>query len=129
MNFMTADQFAAANKANLETLFGLTHKAFEGVEKLVELNLQVARTTLGEAAQTTQAALSVKDAQELLVTASRGMDGGDGRPGIIVQQRHDQFGREPARHGLQPEPQADHALYRARGAGRRGRLPQGLVEL
>jgi phasin family protein len=66
MNLMTADQFAAANKANLETLFGLTSKAFEGVEKLVELNLQVAKATLAETAETTKAALSVKDAQELL---------------------------------------------------------------
>lgn len=65
MNF-TADQMMAAHKANVETLFGLTSKAFEGVEKLVELNLQVARATLGEAAETTKAALSVKDAQELM---------------------------------------------------------------
>ena len=43
MSFLTPEQFAAANKANLETLFGLTNKAFEGVEKLVELNLQVAK--------------------------------------------------------------------------------------
>jgi phasin family protein len=63
---LTAEQFAAAQKANVETLFGLTNKAFEGVEKLVELNLQVARTALSEAADTTAAALSVKDAQELL---------------------------------------------------------------
>ena len=62
----TADQFVAAQKAGVETLFGLTTKAFEGVEKLVELNLQVARTSLTEAAETTAAALSVKDAQELL---------------------------------------------------------------
>jgi len=62
----TAEQFLAAQKASVETLFGLTGKAFEGVEKLVELNLQVAKTTLGEAAETTKAALSVKDAQELL---------------------------------------------------------------
>jgi len=62
----TADQMIAAHKASVETLFGLTNKAFEGVEKLVELNLQVAKTTLGEVAETTQAALSVKDAQELL---------------------------------------------------------------
>ena len=34
---LTADQILAAQKANLETLFGLTTKAFEGVEKLVEL--------------------------------------------------------------------------------------------
>ena len=62
----TAEQFVAAQKASLETLFGLTHKAFEGVEKLVELNLQVAKTTLAEAAETAQASMSVKDAQEFL---------------------------------------------------------------
>jgi phasin family protein len=65
MSFLTAEQVIAANKANVETLFGLTNKAFEGVEKLVELNLQVAKTALGEVADTTRAALSVKDAQEL----------------------------------------------------------------
>ena len=65
MNY-TADQLIAAQKSTLETLFGLTAKAFEGVEKLVELNLQVARTSLAEAAETAQAAMSVKDAQELL---------------------------------------------------------------
>lgn len=62
----TPDQFIAAQKATLETLFGLTAKAFEGVEKLVELNMQVARTTLAEAADTAQAALAVKDVQELM---------------------------------------------------------------
>ena len=61
-----ADQFMAANKANVETLFGLTAKAFEGVEKLVELNLQVAKASLTEAAETSTAALSIKDAQELM---------------------------------------------------------------
>jgi phasin family protein len=63
---MTAEQFVAAHKANVETLFGLTNKAFEGVEKLVELNLQVAKAAMGEVAETTKAALSVKDAQELM---------------------------------------------------------------
>jgi phasin family protein len=63
---MTAEQMLTAHKANVEVLFGLTSKAFEGVEKLVELNLQVARTAMSEAAASTQAALSVKDAQELL---------------------------------------------------------------
>jgi phasin family protein len=65
MSFLTAEQVIAANKANVETLFGLTNKAFEGVEKLVELNLQVAKAALSEAADTTKAAMSVKDAQEL----------------------------------------------------------------
>jgi len=63
---LTAEQVMAAHKANVETLFGLTNKAFEGVEKLVELNLQVAKAALGEAADHTRAAMSVKDAQELL---------------------------------------------------------------
>jgi len=63
---LTAEQLIAAQKTNIETLFGLTNKAFEGVEKLVELNLQVAKAAMGEAAETTKAALSVKDAQELL---------------------------------------------------------------
>ena len=62
----TNEQMIAAQKANLETLFGLTTKAFESVEKLVELNLQVARTSLAEAAETAHAALAVKDAQELM---------------------------------------------------------------
>lgn len=63
---LTAEQLLAAHKANVETLFGLTNKAFEGVERLVELNLQVAKTALTEAADTTQAVMSVKDAQELM---------------------------------------------------------------
>ncbi|MGH8822500.1 MAG: phasin family protein [Rhodoferax sp.] len=63
---LTAEQVLAAHKANVETLFGLTTKAFEGVEKLVELNVTASKAALAEAADHTQAALSVKDAQELL---------------------------------------------------------------
>ena len=63
---LTAEQLMAAQKANVETLFGLTTKAFEGVEKLVELNVTASKAALSEAAGTTQAVLSVKDAQELL---------------------------------------------------------------
>src|SRR5690242_4278617 len=63
---LTAEQMLAAQKANVETLFGLTAKAFEGVEKLVELNLTATKAALTEAAETTQSMLSVKDAQELM---------------------------------------------------------------
>jgi phasin family protein len=63
---LTAEQVLAAQKANVETLFGLSAKAFEGVEKLVELNLQVARAALTEAQDNARAALSVKDVQELI---------------------------------------------------------------
>jgi phasin family protein len=63
---LTAEQVIAAHKSNVEILFGLTNKAFEGVEKLVELNLQVARAAIGEAAENTKTALSSKDAQEFM---------------------------------------------------------------
>ena len=63
---LTAEQIIASHKANIETLFGLTHKAFEGVEKLVELNVQATKAALAETANHTQAMMGVKDAQELL---------------------------------------------------------------
>ncbi|RUP26747.1 MAG: phasin family protein [Curvibacter sp.] len=63
---LTTEQILAAHKANVETLFGLTTKAFEGIEKLVELNVSASRAALQEAASHTQAVLNVKDAQELL---------------------------------------------------------------
>ena len=63
---MTTEQIVASHKANVETLFGLTAKAFEGVEKLVELNLSAAKAALSESAQNSQTVLSAKDAQELL---------------------------------------------------------------
>lgn len=63
---LTTEQIMAAHKANIETLFGLTQKAFEGVEKLVELNVQATKAALAETANNAQAVLSAKDAQELL---------------------------------------------------------------
>lgn len=63
---LTPEQLIASQKANVETLLNLSNKAFEGVEKLVELNMQVAKASLGEAAETAKAAAAVKDPQELL---------------------------------------------------------------
>lgn len=63
---LTPEQIAAAQKANIETLFGLTTKAFEGVEKIVELNVAASRAALSEAASHSQALLNVKDVQSLL---------------------------------------------------------------
>ncbi|MES2190899.1 MAG: phasin family protein [Pseudomonadota bacterium] len=63
---LTAEQIMASHKANIETLFGLTHKAFEGVEKLVELNVQATKAALAETSNHAQAVMGVKDAQELL---------------------------------------------------------------
>ncbi len=67
---LTVEQVLATNKANVETLFGLTGKAFEGVEKLVELNLAASRALLAESASQTQTVLNAKDPQELLALQS-----------------------------------------------------------
>jgi phasin family protein len=66
MSVLTVEQVVAAQKANIETLFGLTNKAFEGVEKIVELNMTASKAALSEVAGHSQAVLSVKDVQELI---------------------------------------------------------------
>lgn len=62
---LTPEQFAAANKANLDALVELARKSFEGVEKLVELNLQAVRAAMGDSAEQAKALMGVKDAQGL----------------------------------------------------------------
>jgi len=61
---LTPEQLFAAHKHNVAAIFGMGAKAFEGAEKLTELHLQLAKTTLTEAAETTNALMSVKDVQE-----------------------------------------------------------------
>ena len=58
---LTPDQILSAQKAHFETLFGLTSKTFEGVEKLVELNVTASRAALAEPAQHTQAVGVIQD--------------------------------------------------------------------
>ncbi len=70
MSVLTVEQVTASHKANLETLFGLTNKAFEGVEKIIELNLTASKAALSEASGHAQSLLSVKDAQELVALQS-----------------------------------------------------------
>lgn len=67
---LTVEQVMASHKANIETLLGLTTKAFEGVEKIVELNLTASKAALAESGDHAKAILSVKDAQELLALQS-----------------------------------------------------------
>ncbi len=67
---LTVEQVLASQKANVETLLGLTSKAFEGVEKIVELNLSASKAALAESGEHAKALLSVKDAQELLALQS-----------------------------------------------------------
>ena len=62
----TPEQFSAAYQANLETLFALSQTAFAGVEKIVALNLNVAKANLQDSAEKAREVLAVKDGQELL---------------------------------------------------------------
>jgi len=72
--FSIPEQFSNATKANFEAQFAifsaLTNKAFEGVEKFVELNLTAAKASLEESSATTKQLLSAKDPQEFFSLAS-----------------------------------------------------------
>lgn len=63
---INTEQFAATNKANFDALMGLTIKAFDGVEQLTALNLQVVKANLDEANEAGRAVLGAKDPQALL---------------------------------------------------------------
>ncbi|AQV94431.1 phasin [Cupriavidus necator] len=70
MSPFTPDQFAAVQKSNLNHLFALTNMAFDGFQKLTELNLQAARTTLAEGQENVQAVLAGKDLREVFAVQS-----------------------------------------------------------
>ncbi len=66
--FTIPDQFSSAAKANLEAQLSiftaLTSKAFESVEKVVDLNLNVAKASLEDSSIAARQLLSAKDPQE-----------------------------------------------------------------
>ena len=63
---LTPEYFLNAHKANLATLFGLSSKAYEGVEKMVELNMAASRAALNEFSAHAQALAGAKDLQEVV---------------------------------------------------------------
>ena len=66
--FAIPEQFSNATKANFEAQFAifsaLSAKAFEGVEKLVDLNINAAKASLEETSETARQLLAAKDPQE-----------------------------------------------------------------
>lgn len=66
--FSIPEQFSTATKANLESQLAifsaLTGKAFEGFEKIVELNLTAAKASLEESTASARQLLAAKDPQE-----------------------------------------------------------------
>ncbi|MBW8899112.1 MAG: TIGR01841 family phasin [Massilia sp.] len=72
--FAFPEQFSNATKANLESQFALlsalTFKTFEGVEKLVELNINTAKAAIEDSSATARQLLAVKDAQEFFAVSA-----------------------------------------------------------
>ncbi len=72
--FSIPEQFSNATKANFEAQFAifstLTNKAFEGVEKFVDLNLTAAKASLEESSSTAKQLLAAKDPQEFFSLAT-----------------------------------------------------------
>jgi len=64
---LTPEQFAASQKANLETLTGITNQALHSIEKLVELNMHIAKASLSDSMNNVKKALEIKDIQQLMV--------------------------------------------------------------
>jgi phasin family protein len=68
------EQFSAATKTNLESqlalLTALTGKAFESVEKVIELNMNVAKAALEESTSNARQLLAAKDAQEFIALST-----------------------------------------------------------
>jgi len=66
--FAIPEQFSNANKASLDSQFALfsalTSKTFEGVEKLVELNISTARSTLEDSSADDSQLTGAKEQQE-----------------------------------------------------------------
>lgn len=64
--YTTPEQFAGANKANVETLMTIANTMFASAERLAALNLNAARTLLEDSVSTAKTLLAAKDAQELV---------------------------------------------------------------
>ena len=66
--FAIPEQFSNATKANFESQFAifssLSSKAFEGMEKLIELNMTAAKASLEESTIAARQLLAAKDPQE-----------------------------------------------------------------
>jgi len=63
---VTTEQFASANKANVETLLTIANTAFASAERLAALNLNTARAILEDSVANAKALLAVKDVQQLV---------------------------------------------------------------
>lgn len=72
--FTIPEQISSVSKANIEAqmalLNALTNKAFESVEKMIDLNLNVAKASIEESNAAAKQFLAVKDPQEWMSLAA-----------------------------------------------------------
>jgi phasin family protein len=72
--FSFQEQFSAATKNNLESqialLTALTGKAFESVEKVIELNMSVAKAALEDSTTNAKQLMAAKDPQEFIALST-----------------------------------------------------------
>lgn len=72
--FATNEQFSNASKASIETnlalISSLSGKAFEGFEKLFDLNMAVFKATVDDSTSAAKQLLAAKDPQEFLALAA-----------------------------------------------------------
>ena len=66
VNFVSAEQLAASNKANVETMLTIANTAFASAERLAALNLNTARSMLEDVVANAKALFAVKDVQEFM---------------------------------------------------------------
>lgn len=64
------EQIAEIAKTNVDTAVELSGAAMTGVEKLVDLQLKVAKTAMSQGADNLKALASAKDVQELMKVQS-----------------------------------------------------------
>lgn len=63
---INAEQFAAANKATVDSLLAVANTALASAERIAALNLNTARSVLEDSVSNTKAILGAKDAQEAI---------------------------------------------------------------
>ncbi len=69
--YNAVDQFAELNKANVAQATKLAALAIENAEKLVKLNLTAAKAAIAQGVEGAEAAVTVKDVQELIALRTK----------------------------------------------------------
>ena len=62
--FKTPEQFAAANKATVDSLLSLANTALASAERIAALNLNTARSVMEDSVSSAKAIMGAKDVQE-----------------------------------------------------------------